>query len=741
MRTPGRDPSSRGIVKDGGLDFRPLSPALQEPTVPHRPRRLLGFGVCLLAFLLATGLVDYHLPRAGAGELPAAELRSWTLGNQSVSLRLSHFVDGSVALTSLRQRGSRREWSAVSRSDEPAGLFGLEGAVEGKPFALSGRSRWRVARARRVAKDGARTLRLRLESVEAPVTVDLRLHVEAGRGPLEFSYSVSSPRARGVLLTRADSVELPLDVRGKQATLQWVQKGRPDDSGLLKEQRALEPGDRQVLLCSAGKERESAESVPWLALQDGADGWYFGWAYSGHGRFEVRRDRDRLFLGGGMEEAHFRHELRDGKALAVPGYLIGLYRGGLDDGLADLHAFLREHWLPRAPDSRFPLVHYNTWTSIGFNVNERNVLAHMESAADLGAELFHLDAGWFGTVGDWYADAKRFPAGLKALSDRARSIGLRFGLWVGWTQVGPRLLREHPEWLVRADVDPATYRFQSHSSLTLCLGHRPFREWVKQELDRVVREYGLDFLEFDGDMLGNCRRGDHTHQAGDGEYAAVRGLYEVQEWLARRHPRLLLENCSDGGHMLDYGILRHTHMASVSDLYLPDDNRRATYGGSYPFPAEYCESYMAFAPGDPREQFRSAMMGAWSISDDTTAWDAERRRACRTEVARYKTLRPFLREGRVRHLLAQADTRAWWDGLAFERPEGGVLFAFRSPGGPAAGTVRIPGLSAGTLYRLEAADEPQVTTQTGSELAQRGVPVMFEGRRRGVIIRWSPADN
>src|SRR5262249_29618284 len=153
------------------------------------------------------------------------------------------------------------------------------------------------------------------------------------------------------------------------------------------------------------------------------------------------------------------------------------------------------------------------------------------------------------------------------------------------------LLRHHPDWLVKPAIDPAAFHPNPMASATLCLGHRPCREWGKRELDRIVREYDLDYLEFDNSMIEECRRADRAHQAGAGSAACAVGLYEVPDWPPARHPQLILEDCCGGGNLLDYGILRRTPLASLSDLYGPADNRRATYGATFPFPATVCESY------------------------------------------------------------------------------------------------------------------------------------------------------
>src|SRR5207244_753624 len=142
---------------------------------------------------------------------------------------------------------------------------------------------------------------------------------------LRFEYTVEAAPGHHVTITRADSVALAMAAQEGRLRLHWVQKGRADDEGLSKEQRDLAPGDRHLVFCSSGSDRELLESVPWLAVQNGAGGWMVGWAYSGHGRFTVERTKDAALLHGGLDPQFFRHDLQTGERLAIPACLLSLY--------------------------------------------------------------------------------------------------------------------------------------------------------------------------------------------------------------------------------------------------------------------------------------------------------------------------------------------------------------------------------------------------------------------------------
>ena len=315
-----------------------------------------------------------------AGAVPPRfppEQAHWTLHNSSHSIRVSHFRDGGLGLTSQWERASGREWGGSSE------FFRIEGTYQERPFSLTGRERWRLLAARRWRAGQVRSLRLRVRSESLPLALTLNWRFEPGEGPYQFGYTVEA---------LADGLRIP---PGRQPARPPLPGRRPDDPSLGREgpagsDRAAEAaagaaGSRPpppALLCGDGH-RGGREHPVAGRRERRRRGCNFGWAFSAFGRFTTTRSGRALLVEGGLDPDHFRHALRAGERLVVPDCLVGLYHGDLDRGVAGLHDFLRAHWLPRAADPRFPLVHYNTWTALYQNVNERNVTEQIDAARDL----------------------------------------------------------------------------------------------------------------------------------------------------------------------------------------------------------------------------------------------------------------------------------------------------------------------------------------------------------------------
>jgi alpha-galactosidase len=412
-------------------------------------------------------------------------------------------------------------------------------------------------------------------------------------------------------------------------------------------------------------------------------------------------------------------------------------------------------------DESYPMTTNNSWGS-GMAVDE--ALAHrmIEDSAELGLEMFHLDAGWFRDVGDWHADPAKFPHGIASLADFAHRHGLKFGLWADWTQAGTSMAPGARNvfdpairgWLI-ADPPAGWKHSEPFKGITMDLGVPAVKAWAARELERIVSDYRLDMLEHDGYLVaqGSSREDVpakdapahgadmHTYEdsgflwvdapnATDSSYRATRAYYDIYEQLRGRHPKLLLEICNDGGRMMDFGSAAHGDYFSMTDTYDPLANRRAFYDASFVMPPAMLESYVEYWPAPKIENFRymlrSGMLGWFSLMLDAGRLSTEQRSEARAQVALYKTaLRPLIRDADVYHIEDRPDGQRW-DGIEYYSAarQRGVLYAFRgaAPDQPTH-RFKLAGLDPGAIYRLKFQDRGAVTMLAGESLMRQGVEV------------------
>ena len=110
----------------------------------------------------------------------------------------------------------------------------------------------------------------------------------------------------------------------------------------------------------------------------------------------------------------------------------------------------------------------------------------------------------------------------------------------------------------------------------------------------AVERYGLDWLKWDNSGLPGpvCNRADHGHQATDGALAALKGQYEIWEYLHGRFPKLMLEECGYPSR-LDYGLARNVQAHWLADSTQPALHvRQNQLHASYVFPAAHNEAWV-----------------------------------------------------------------------------------------------------------------------------------------------------
>jgi alpha-galactosidase len=511
------------------------------------------------------------------------------------------------------------------------------------------------------------------------------------------------------------------------------------------------------------KENEPREIIPWFLVEEtGAeDGWYVGIEFSGRTELRLQRDGDSLkgVVGLNPGLGPFRTRLAPGKSFDTPTVFLGASQGGPDGTGNVLRRWVRavlgnpQTW----QNPNYPLLVNNSWGG-GMKVNEEIAQAMIRDAADLGLEMFHVDAGWFRGVGDWYPNPTKFPHGLASVADYAHHHGLKFGLWVDWTQaafdIEPGALNARDpkvrDWMV-TDLPP-DWRPEDFKGQTIDLGVPEAKQWTQREVDRIVTDYHLDMLEHDGYLVAQgCDRADHPHAPPDNwnkciykawgsywvdssnstdvSYHAVRAYYDIYSKLRKDHPGLIFEVCDDGGRMVDFGSAAHADYFSITDTYDPLSNRRAFYDASHVLPSAMLESYVEKWPALRRENFlymlRSGMMGWLTIMMDTTSWTAEQHAIAKEEFDLYKNqLRPLIRNADLYHISSRPDG-VQWDGIEYFDPKTrqGVVYAFRgSTKSESTHRFVLKGLQSEAKYQLHFHDHSSPDhTVSGRELLTTGL--------------------
>jgi alpha-galactosidase len=629
---------------------------------------------------------------------------------------------------------------------------------------------WRLMRQRSSVRPGR--IAFVYESRRPRLRLTWEWRARAGFGPLEHRIIIENLSGREYWLPPPESLQLSWRIAAQTPLTQfYVEKGGGEPTA----QGTHEVGVSQGYVWTGwsttfahpipGRPREI---IPYEAVflpRDGGQGWYAGIEFSGRTRLTLRRAADRLesTLGLDPKPGPVLTRLRPEGEFETPTVFLGAFSQGPDGAANELRPWVRavlgsaRTW----SDPHYPLTVNNSWGA-GMDIDEAIAKKMIADAASLGFEMYHLDAGWFRGVGDWYPDPHKFPHGLAALAEDAHAHGMRFGLWVDWAQAGldtePGALnlrnRKVRDWLV-ADVPP-DWKPQQFKGQTIDLGVPAAQAYAQGEVERIVADYHLDMLEHDGYLVAQgCTRADHPHAPPDprhtsvdhyqGEdivtssnstdvsYHAVHAYYEIYQQLRRLHPNLLLEICNDGGRMIDFGSAAHGDYFSMTDTYTPLANRRAFYDESFVLPPAMLEAYEAEWPTPTIASFlymlRSGMMGWLTVMQNTNEWTPRQHAAARAAIALYKRrLRPLIRDAELFHVSARPDG-VHWDGMEYWDParDEGVVFAFHgSDAEEREHRFVLAGLDPRATYRLHFEDGTSAdATVSGEQLMTSGLRVVL----------------
>jgi alpha-galactosidase len=528
----------------------------------------------------------------------------------------------------------------------------------------------------------------------------------------------------------------------------------PVDEAFSVGRQDLAPGESVIL----GAARRSSESfVPFVMIDDGADEWFGGVQWSGVWRITCARGDSALQVT--LEFPDTTTTITDEHALEMPHSFFGVSSGGPRSVSAALRGFLTA--IRQGRPVR-PLITYNTWYPYGTRIDERMMLDEIGRTSSLGIELFVLDAGWYpgaGTLGfwdfltglgTWTPDAERFPNGLRPLADLAHERGMKFGLWVepgrvSLDTVGVEGLA-HEEWLAQYDGRNVT-----PTSGQLCYGSRVVREWVQQQLYALIDVVKPDYLKWDNNAWINCNRTDHDHGPRDGNFAQVRGLYEIWQALRERYPDLLVENVADGGSRLDFGSLRYADSAWMDDRTRPSVHVRHNLQGlSSVFPPGYLLSFvvddtsesLTVSP-DPLAELRSRMAGVLGFAYRSPGLLSRISDAFAQAIVDYRQFRDILQDADAILLSEQAPSiDPAWDVLEELNPATGeaVLFAYQQPDARDRVLLRPVGLRADATYAVQSLDTGALGTTTGDELMRDGIEVIQgNGTQAHILILRIPS--
>lgn len=327
--------------------------------------------------------------------------------------------------------------------------------------------------------------------------------------------------------------------------------------------------------------------------------------YSGNFRIQAEVDtHDVTRITAGINPTGFDWKLEPGECFQTPEAVMVYTDEGLNDMSQTFHDLYRTrlargYWRDRPR----PILN-NNWEATYFDFTEERLVEIAEKAKECGVELFVLDDGWFGErnndhsgLGDWYANTKRLPEGIKGLSRRIEALGMKFGLWIEPEMVNKdsELYRKHPDWIIQTPERSVSH---GRNQYVLDFSRGEVVDCIYDMLYKILAEANVSYIKWDmnrsitecySQALPADRQGEVFHRY-------ILGVYELYERLIKAFPRILFESCASGGGRFDPGMLYYAPQGWASDDSDAMERLKIQYGSTMCYPVSSIGSHVSVVP-------------------------------------------------------------------------------------------------------------------------------------------------
>lgn len=194
----------------------------------------------------------------------------------------------------------------------------------------------------------------------------------------------------------------------------------------------------------------------------------------------------------------------------------------IEGNLKEAYRYASKTYFPpsgKMPDELlFSAPQYNTWIELVYNQNQTDILKYAHAIIDNGFPpgVLMIDDNWQEDYGKWNWHSGRFPE-PKKMMDELHGMGFKVMLWVcpfvsadsdvyrDLASQGAFLVTENkestkstlPQKDFRGNPKPEMVVWWNGISAVLDLSNPIAEDWMKSELNKLQKEYGVDGFKFD----------------------------------------------------------------------------------------------------------------------------------------------------------------------------------------------------------------------------------------------------
>jgi alpha-galactosidase len=408
-----------------------------------------------------------------------------------------------------------------------------------------------------------------------------------------------------------------------------------------------------------------------------------------------------------------------------------------------------------------PLVLYSTWIPFLDNINDKLIRDCADNLADIGTDLFIIDAGWYKYSGDFIPDSTKFPNGLKSIGDYIHKKGMKLGLWftVGTVNAKSNIASKHPEWLIRDkngnpanlhNMSPSTDGMGWSDELTNISLGTPYYDHLKTLVANYIKELDISYVKFDLSIITSAyvhdieRNGDYDANSSklyrdraSSYWVSYERMMQLMDDLHQQFPDLLIDCTFEAWgryNTVDYALIQHADYDWLTNFEQkppagPISIRQMNFDRSRVIPAS------TLLIGNQSLNFSNYQYVYFSLASASIVLVGDPRKLQPAQKSFYLKWNNYLKELENKYQYSRyfqlydvfdRPTNSNWDGCYRINTEkmGGLLFFFRNNSSDVQRIFKIPCLDSNSRYKIYSCQKKKVLgIYSGKILIEKGITV------------------
>lgn len=516
----------------------------------------------------------------------------------------------------------------------------------------------------------------------------------------------------------------------------WI-GGRYTDDGFMLQEEEFKKSKRVVIKTSHG--RGSDDAWPYFNIESNSLGMIaaVGWPGQWSSEFQYGSSGEFHFSAG-QEDCRFY--LNPGEEIRSPLSVLQFWkRNTWVDGQNIWRQWMLKYNVPRV-NGQLETHHINGSSSPYYETMAKADEACQKMFIDryleekIPLDYWWMDAGWYPCnswpeTGTWEVDKKRFPNGLRAVTDYARKKGIKSIVWFEPEAVarGSWLDKNKPDWLL-GEPD-MFHRF-------LNWGHPEALRWTMDHFDQLIKKEGIDFYRQDHNTGGlpfwRAADAKQPDRKGISEIRHVTGYLKFWDELLRRNPNLRIDSCASGGRRDDLETMRRSVPLMRTDWILETTTSQVqTQAITFWIPL-YGVTLIKVDDYSFRSIFTPYLHFSTDLRDRSLDYDSMRK-----NIAIWQKYFVPLYTKDFYILTAPGLRNDLWAAWQFNDPESGkgALQIFRRENSPySTAELKLYGLDSSAKYRFTDIDSGKETVLSGKDLLSNGFPAELKTKASAAII-------